>query len=39
MMDHVNALSKKEAIKYAEKHNLVFLEGKDIVEAWHVWSR
>lgn len=39
MMDSVNALPKREAIKYSEEHNLVFLEGKEIVEAWKAWSR
>ncbi len=38
MMDTMNALPKEEAIKYAEDHNLVFLEGKEIVEAWNTWS-
>jgi len=28
------ALPKGIAIEYAKKHNLVFLEGKDIVDAW-----
>ncbi|UCE74573.1 MAG: 3,4-dihydroxy-2-butanone-4-phosphate synthase [Methanomassiliicoccales archaeon] len=37
MMDSINALPKKEAIKYSEEHNLVFLEGKEIVEAWKTW--
>ena len=39
MMDSVNALPKKEAIKYSEEHNLVYLDGKDIVEAWQAWSK
>ena len=38
MMDSVNALPKKVAIKYSKEHNLVFLEGKEIREAWKVWS-
>lgn len=38
MMDNINALPKGEAIKYSEKHNLVFLEGREIVEAWKAWS-
>lgn len=38
MMDSVNALPKKEAIRYSKEHNLVFLEGKEIREAWKVWS-
>jgi len=33
------ALSKQKAIKYAQKNNLVFLEGKEIVEAWEKWSK
>ncbi len=38
MMDHINALPKEEAIKYAEVHELVFVEGFEIVEAWKAWS-
>lgn len=33
------ALSKQKAIKYAQKNNLAFLEGKEIVEAWNKWSK
>ncbi len=39
MMDSLNALPKKEAVKYSEEHNIVFLEGKEIREAWKAWSR
>jgi 3,4-dihydroxy 2-butanone 4-phosphate synthase len=39
MMDTVNALPKEEAIKYAKEHNLIFLEGKEIREAWSKWSK
>jgi 3,4-dihydroxy 2-butanone 4-phosphate synthase len=39
MGDNGKALEKDKAKKYAEKHNLVFLEGKDIIEAWKKWSR
>jgi 3,4-dihydroxy 2-butanone 4-phosphate synthase len=39
MMDSVKALPKREAIKYSEEHNLVFLDGKEIVEAWQTWSK
>jgi 3,4-dihydroxy 2-butanone 4-phosphate synthase len=38
MMDSVNALPKKEAIKYSKDHDLVFLEGIEIREAWKEWS-
>ena len=38
MMDHTNALSKEEAVKYAKEHDIVFLEGFEIVEAWKKWS-
>lgn len=38
MMDTDNALPREEALKYAQEHNLVFLEGKEIVEAWSAWS-
>ena len=33
------ALSKDAAKEYADKHNLVFLEGKDIIKAWKKWSK
>lgn len=39
MGDHGRALSKDDAEKYAEKHDLIFLEGKEIVEAWKKWSK
>jgi len=39
MGDDGKALSKEKAKKYAEKHNLVFLEGKEIFEAWKQWSK
>ena len=32
------SLSKKNAMKYAEENNLVFVEGKDIIGAWEKWS-
>jgi len=34
MGDDGNAMSKEDAKVYAEKNNYVFLEGKDIIEAW-----
>ncbi len=33
------ALSKSDAKLYAKRHNLIFLEGKDIIEAWEKWSK
>jgi len=39
MGDDGKALQKDKAKKYAERHDLVFLEGKDIIEAWKKWSR
>ena len=33
------ALSKENAKKYAEDNNLIFIEGKEIVEAWKKWSK
>ncbi len=33
------ALPKEDAKKYAEKNNLVFLEGNDIIKAWKQWSK
>jgi 3,4-dihydroxy 2-butanone 4-phosphate synthase len=32
-----NALSKQKAKEYAKEHKLVFLEGKEIIEAWKTW--
>jgi 3,4-dihydroxy 2-butanone 4-phosphate synthase len=34
MSDNGKALQKEKAKEYAENHNLVFLEGKEIIEAW-----
>jgi 3,4-dihydroxy 2-butanone 4-phosphate synthase len=39
MGDNGKALSKEKAKEYAEKHGLVFLEGRTIVEAWNKWSK
>jgi 3,4-dihydroxy 2-butanone 4-phosphate synthase len=39
MGEHGKALSKEDAKRYAEKNNLVFLEGADIVQAWTTWSK
>jgi 3,4-dihydroxy 2-butanone 4-phosphate synthase len=33
------ALQREDAQKYAKKHNLVFLEGKEVIEAWKKWSK
>ncbi len=32
------SLRKKDAIKFAESHNLIFVEGKDIIKRWQEWS-
>jgi 3,4-dihydroxy 2-butanone 4-phosphate synthase len=39
MGDDGNALSKKEAIAYAKKNNLIFLEGNEIIKAWKEWLK
>jgi len=39
MGDNGKALSKDKAKKYAKDHGLVFLEGKEIFEAWKKWSK
>jgi len=39
MGDDGKALSKDKAKQYADKHGLVFLEGKHIIEAWKKWSK
>lgn len=38
MADDGRALSREDAKAYARAHNLVFLEGQDIVRAWRAWS-
>lgn len=38
MADDGRALSKEDAKAYARERNLVFLEGRDIVQAWRSWS-
>ena len=39
MGNNGKALTKEYAKKYAEDNNLVFIEGKEIVEAWKKWSK
>jgi 3,4-dihydroxy 2-butanone 4-phosphate synthase len=39
MGDNGKALPKEKAEEYANRHNLVFLDGKSIVEAWKKWSK
>jgi 3,4-dihydroxy 2-butanone 4-phosphate synthase len=39
MGDSGKALPKDEARQYAEKNNLIYLEGADIVRAWKQWSK
>jgi len=39
MGDNGKALSREKAQEYANKHNLVFLDGKEIIEAWNKWSK
>ena len=39
MGDNGKALQKDKAKSYAEKYDLVFLEGKEIIEAWKKWSK
>jgi 3,4-dihydroxy 2-butanone 4-phosphate synthase len=39
MGDDGKALSKEMAQEYAHNHGLVFLEGKDIIQAWKKWSK
>ena len=38
MGDNGKALSKEKAKQYAKEHDLCFLEGKEIIEAWKTWS-
>ena len=38
MGDTGRALSKTKAKQYADENGFVFLEGKDIIEAWKKWS-
>jgi 3,4-dihydroxy 2-butanone 4-phosphate synthase len=39
MGDKGMALSKNHAMKYAEDHGLIFLEGKEIKKAWKQWLK
>ena len=38
MMTEGKALPPEEARKYGEENGLVFLEGKEVLEAWREWS-
>jgi 3,4-dihydroxy 2-butanone 4-phosphate synthase len=38
MGDDGKALSKSKAKQYAKEHNFCFLDGKEIIEAWNIWS-
>jgi 3,4-dihydroxy 2-butanone 4-phosphate synthase len=39
MGNNGTAMAKQDAIQYAEKNNLIFLEGNEIIEAWKKWSK
>lgn len=39
MGDNGKALSKKEVKDYAKANDLIFLEGKQIIESWKKWSK
>jgi 3,4-dihydroxy 2-butanone 4-phosphate synthase len=39
MGDDGKALSREKAKEYSNRYRLVFLEGKEIVEAWTKWSK
>lgn len=39
MGDDGKAMSKDKTKKYARDHSLVFLEGKEVIEAWKKWSK
>ncbi|OPY31072.1 MAG: 3,4-dihydroxy-2-butanone 4-phosphate synthase [Methanomassiliicoccales archaeon PtaU1.Bin124] len=39
MGDDGNALNKEQARHYAEKNDLCFLEGKQVIEAWRDWGK
>ena len=39
MGNNGKALSKDEAIAYAKSHDLVFLEGSEIIKEWKKWSK
>jgi len=39
MGDDGKASSKEKVKEYAKNHNLTFLEGKEIIEAWNSWSK
>ena len=33
-----NSMSKEDAMKFADEQGIIFLEGKDILDAWYKWS-
>ena len=37
MLGYEKSLPKEEAKKYAKENNIIFLEGKEIIEAWKKW--
>ena len=39
MGDDGHALSKEKARDYAQKHDLCFLEGRQIIDAWKKWEK
>lgn len=39
MGDNGKALAKEEAIKYANRNNLIYLEGEEIIKAWNKWLK
>lgn len=39
MGDDGKALSKEKVKRYAKDHNLTFLEGNEVIEAWNSWSK
>ncbi len=38
MLDRGESLKKEDAMKYAEQHGHIFLEGWQIIEAWREWQ-
>ena len=39
MGDNGRALTKEEAMKYANRNNLIYLDGEEIIKAWNKWLK
>jgi 3,4-dihydroxy-2-butanone 4-phosphate synthase len=39
MGDDCKARNKESAKQYAKEHDLIFLEGAEVIEAWEKWLK